>query len=202
MTAAQIADGMGVVRHVIRDIGHELYPDSAAGGHGYDYNEAQTEAIKKAYGRRMAGEPRPGMTTREIAQSTGRELRAVQYWVKLAGAKIASIRAKNASSTSTHPATYSVAEVCEIIEQGLGEAAAAVYRSNALGDKSAAPPATTVIPRPKPDATPSASFIREMRTTYGPIEAGKRLDFLIGYVPREPSALKTAQGLLALESDR
>jgi len=71
------------------------------------------------------------MTTKEIAMAVGKEVRAIQNWVKIASEKNASIDAKNASSNSTHPADYTLAETCDIIESGLGKSAADVYRTNA-----------------------------------------------------------------------
>jgi hypothetical protein len=59
------------------------------------------------------------MTTREIAEAVGRKDRAVQNWIKIMGAKNASINAKNASSTSTYPADYDLEETCAIIETGM-----------------------------------------------------------------------------------
>jgi hypothetical protein len=104
------------------------------------------------------------MTTKQIAESVGREVRAVQNWVHLASANIASIDAKNASSTSTHPADYTIAEVCQIIEEGMGKAAADVYRTNAAHAEMQKPQKTKY----------SAAYIREVRLSIGK-EAAARL---------------------------
>jgi hypothetical protein len=72
------------------------------------------------------------MTVKEIAQAVGRESRAVQNWVSLVSAKNAQVFAKIAEARKTSkPADYTLAEVCDIIEAGLGKAAADVYRTNA-----------------------------------------------------------------------
>jgi hypothetical protein len=72
------------------------------------------------------------MTTKDIAQATGKPVRTIQDWVKSISAKSASINAKSALSSPAKPADYDLAEVCQIIEEGMGPEAANVYRSNAV----------------------------------------------------------------------
>ena len=71
------------------------------------------------------------MNTREIANTTGKDLSTVQRWVKKAGGKMQSIGGKMQSSTSTHPADYDFDETLAIIEAGMGKNAADIYRTNA-----------------------------------------------------------------------
>jgi len=71
------------------------------------------------------------MNTREIAQSVGRKERAVRNWIQKAAAKNAAMKAKNAASTSTYPADYTLEETLAIIEAGMGKNAAGIFRANA-----------------------------------------------------------------------
>jgi hypothetical protein len=67
------------------------------------------------------------MTTKQIAEATSREYRAVQNWASMVSAKNAEVFAKIAQARKTSkPADYTLIEVCEIIEAGLGKAAADV----------------------------------------------------------------------------
>jgi hypothetical protein len=73
------------------------------------------------------------MTSREIAQAVGKSERRVQEWARMAGAKIAGIGAKIAEAKRVGKAAdYDLAETCQIIEAGLGKAAAGIFRANAL----------------------------------------------------------------------
>jgi len=77
------------------------------------------------------------MTTKEIAEATGKPERTVQRWAKTTGVKMASIGVKLASvQRSGKPADYDLEETCEIIEHGMGKNAASLFRENA---KKAAP---------------------------------------------------------------
>jgi hypothetical protein len=71
------------------------------------------------------------MTTKEIAGAVGKDERSVQRWVKSVSDKVSSISDKLSSSSPSKPADYTLAETCDIIESGLGKAAADVYRTNA-----------------------------------------------------------------------
>jgi hypothetical protein len=116
------------------------------------------------------------MTTKQIADAVGKEVRAVQNWVKMASAKNASIDAKNASSNSTYPADYTLAEVCLIIEQGMGVAAADVYRTNAANAEMKKAPTQY-----------SAAYIREVRLTLGKEAAAALIN---GGQPQQPKPLQ------------
>jgi len=69
------------------------------------------------------------MTTKEIAEVTGKKIRVVQEWVKKVSAKNASINAKSASSTSTYSADYTEEETLAIIREGMGDVPAGVYKA-------------------------------------------------------------------------
>jgi hypothetical protein len=83
-----------------------------------------------------------------------------------------------------HPAIYALAESCLIIEEGLGKAAAVVYRTNAVN--------AAMAPAPKPAAL-SAALVRECRIS---VEHGilsrAQIAVLLG-VPVEPAALAPLQ---------
>jgi type IV secretory pathway VirJ component len=87
------------------------------------------------------------MTTKQIAEAVGQTERSVQMWAKKAAEKISSINEKISLSSSRYPADYDINEVCQIIEEGMGKAAADVYRTNAvnaeLAGKAKALPATS-----------------------------------------------------------
>jgi len=71
------------------------------------------------------------MTTKQISEAVNRPVKTVQTWAKKLGAKMASVGAKVAASTSMHPADYDLEETISIIEIGMGKNAAAMFRENA-----------------------------------------------------------------------
>lgn len=71
------------------------------------------------------------MTTKQISESIGRPEKTVRNWVKRLAAKMATVAAKLAASTSTYPADYDLDETIAIIETGMGKNAAFVFRQNA-----------------------------------------------------------------------
>lgn len=71
------------------------------------------------------------MMTKEIAAAIGKPVRTVQDWIKNLSAKSASVSAKSASSSPMNPARYTLAEVCQIIEEGMGADVANTFRTNA-----------------------------------------------------------------------
>lgn len=73
------------------------------------------------------------MTTKEIAEATGKAEKTVRTWAKNTAAKSATMTAKIASSSSAHPADYDLVETCQIIETGMGKNAADLYRMSAKG---------------------------------------------------------------------
>jgi hypothetical protein len=120
------------------------------------------------------------MTTQEIAEAAGKPVRTVQDWVKSLSAKSALIGAKSALSSPMNPADYTLAEVCDIIEEGMGKAAADVYRTNAA-----------VAEMNRKPAQYSAAYIREIRLTLGR-EAAAAL--LSGVIPAAPKPALITDG--------
>lgn len=78
------------------------------------------------------------MTTREIANTVGKDERSVRRWVNKAADKMSTLKDKMSLSSPTHPADYDLDETLAIIEAGLGKNAADVYRANATGQSSKA----------------------------------------------------------------
>lgn len=77
------------------------------------------------------------MTTREIAQATGKTERSVRNWANKVAENSSVMAEKISASTSTHPADYDLEETIAIIEAGMGKNAAAIYRANATEKSSA-----------------------------------------------------------------
>ena len=75
------------------------------------------------------------MTTKQIAEATGKGERTVRRWVEKvsAGEDVMAVymAAKLAASTSSHPADYNLEETLAIITFGMGQKAAEIYRINA-----------------------------------------------------------------------
>jgi len=113
------------------------------------------------------------MTARDIAAATGKTERAVQMWAKKTGESISPIGEKISSVQKTgKPADYTLDEACQIIETGMGPAAAGVYRANAAQAKPAAAPKLRL---------PSGAQLNALRHIYPAADLCKRLDYLLGY---------------------
>ena len=126
------------------------------------------------------------MTIKEIAKVTGREERAVHNWAKSVSAKNAEISAKIAQAKATSKAAdYTLAETCLIIEEGLGPAAANIYRTNAVHAEQ-----LKASMQPKV----SGALVNAMFRMYGPAEGQRRIDFMLGIQPAQ------AQQPLQIES--
>lgn len=76
------------------------------------------------------------MTTKEIAQATGKNMTTVQRWIKKMGGEMQSIGVKMQSSSSSHPADFDLDETIAIIGEGMGKNAAEIYRMNAAAQPS------------------------------------------------------------------
>lgn len=128
------------------------------------------------------------MTTKEIAEAVGKDERSVQRWVKSLADKMSSVSDKLSVSSPNNPARWSLDEVCSIIQIGLGDSAASLFRENALRDIPAPSPKR---PKIKKDALPSHYQMARMIEMYGRDEAARRCDFLIGYSRQytKPTAL-------------
>lgn len=111
------------------------------------------------------------MTARDIAAATGAAERTVHRWISDASAKSAEISAKVAQARATSkPADYTLDEACQIIETGMGPAAAGVYRANAE--------AKPAVPKLR---LPSGAQLNALRHIYPAADLCKRLDYLLGY---------------------
>jgi len=72
------------------------------------------------------------MTVKEIAKAVGKEERSVHNWVKQTSAENAQVYAKIAQAKETSKAAdYTLEEVCQIIESGMGKDVAGVFMANA-----------------------------------------------------------------------
>jgi len=116
------------------------------------------------------------MTTKQIAEYTGKPEQTIRNWVRDLASKSDVIKSKLDASSSRYPADYTLAETCQIIAEGMGEDVAAVYRTNAVNAELG----TNFKPRY------SAAFLREYRITYG-IEAAKGLLAELGFAPKAPT---------------
>ena len=83
------------------------------------------------------------MTTKEIANATGKTERTVRNWVTKATKVSSVIEEKSSVSSPMNPADYDLDETCIIIANGLGANAASVYRMNA--EQNVAPAITSNI---------------------------------------------------------
>jgi hypothetical protein len=71
------------------------------------------------------------MTVKQIAEAVGKTERSVRNWVTAVAEKSSVMAEKISSSTSTHPADYTLEETCAIIQHGMGKNAADLYRMSA-----------------------------------------------------------------------
>lgn len=86
------------------------------------------------------------MTTREIAEATGKDERTIQRWAKATGDKMSSISDKVTAVNKTgRPADYDIDESCAIIEHGMGKNAASLYRENARNQRAVSIPAESAL---------------------------------------------------------
>jgi len=113
------------------------------------------------------------MTSKQIADSLGKPDKTVRTWVSNTAARSATIAAKLAASNSTHPADYTLAETCDIIEQGMGKDVADTFRTNAASAQ--------VVATAKKPLLPSGAQLNALCWIYGKSEAAKRIDFAMGY---------------------
>lgn len=81
------------------------------------------------------------MTTKHIADATGKTERTVRNWVTKAAKVSSVIEEKSSVSSPMNPADYNLDETCTIIANGLGANAASIYRMNA--EQPAAPAITS-----------------------------------------------------------
>ena len=116
------------------------------------------------------------MTTKQIAQAVGKDERTVARWVSVVSDKMSEVSDKVSKAKATSkPADYTLAEACQIIEQGMGLEVAATFRTNAAIAESLSRQAAQPVPRL------SGALVRELRLSYPQSELVARLDYLIGY---------------------
>lgn len=141
------------------------------------------------------------MTIRQIADVCEQGESSIRRWIDQASAKMASLSVKMADALkSKKPAQFSLDETLAIIRAG---------GKNTLADLLAQNAKTTAPKR----AIPCGSQLEAFRKIYGPHEAAKRLDFLIGYpsgsyqtptaakpTPSFPALTTTAKRHLTLEA--
>jgi hypothetical protein len=74
-----------------------------------------------------------GMTTKEIAEATGKTERSVRNWAKKAGEKISPVAEKISAAGHGKPADYTQEETLAIIEAGMGADAAKTLKYSLQG---------------------------------------------------------------------
>lgn len=133
------------------------------------------------------------MTTKQIAEAVGKPERTVRDWVKALAAKSAVITAKLAASSPMKPANYTLAETCDIIEEGLGKAAD-VYRTNAVNAEMAK--------RPEKAEVSAAKISALIRATDKGYLTADQFRTMIGAPLIEPPKPPTVVPLAALPAPR
>lgn len=118
------------------------------------------------------------MTIKEIAIAVGKPETTVRGWTRQASMKSVNVKTKLIDAKETKkPADFDLDETCLILDEGLGKNAADIFRENAIRHSVPATPK-------KEHRYPSPDEMREYRMIYGEEEAGKRIDFMIGYSRR------------------
>jgi hypothetical protein len=110
------------------------------------------------------------MTTKEIAETTGKTERSVRNWANKAAAKFSSVGEKISSAGHGKSADFNQEETLAIIEAGLGKNAAGIFRAN--------------IEKPAPDATSIAAIVRETITAMVPV----LVEIVRGAIPQQQIA--------------
>lgn len=125
------------------------------------------------------------MTTKQIAEAVGQTDRSVRNWVRALAEKSSAIAEKLAASSPAKPADYTLAESCHIIEEGLGKAAADVYRTNAVNAELA-----NKASLPKSPKLPNGIQMTALCRLYErkAISAGQ-VQVLLGVASRVPEAI-------------
>jgi transcriptional regulator with XRE-family HTH domain len=126
---------------------------------------------------------RKNMTTKEIAMAVGKDESTVRRWLRDLAGKIPAIAGKMHASTSTYPADYTLEETIEIIREGMGDSAAGIFQANSQQTK------------PGSLRLPNGKQLQHMIQIYGPEEAGKRIDFLMGYSEAMPEFVPVVERL-------
>ncbi len=126
-----------------------------------------------------------GMTIREIAAACDVDETTVCRWIDKASCKMpeASCKMQEASETKK-PAHFTLPEVLAILRAGGKGPLADVLTANAEMKAEAKSPKAPA----KSARLPAGIQLHELRLIYGPQEAGRRLDQLLGYSPARPPA--------------
>lgn len=121
-----------------------------------------------------------GMTIKEIAETCGVDRSTVKKWVKNGNGEIfTKIGEKVAKASKTKkPACFSLEEALEIVRAAGRHTLAALLEENAKKSKT----------DHRVTRLPNGAQLAELRRIYGPQEAGKRIDFAIGYSRKEAVA--------------
>ena len=121
------------------------------------------------------------ITIREIAELCEVDERTVQRWAKEAGDKMPSVADKMSAAGHGKAAALPLPETLAIIRSGGKNTLADLLEENARKGEP-----------PKSARIPAGVQLRELRLIYGPSEAAKRLDMLLGYPVASPRPVPLA----------
>jgi|GEM_PF-3511862 len=121
------------------------------------------------------------MTTHQLASLCEVDEKTIRRWINKASDKMSGLSDKMSEAEATKkPAYFQLNEVLAIINAGGKHTMAALLAENAKGHDDYKPVA--------PAAVPSGALITGLIRLYGPAEAARRFDFLIGFDPRTAAA--------------
>ncbi len=135
------------------------------------------------------------MTTKEISEAMGRPEQTVRNWIRSLASKSDVVKSKLDASSPMKPADWTLFEVGEIIQEGMGTGAAGSFKVNAtyaeMERQAANQPAKASI------KLPSGAQINAMHRLYGDQEARKRIDYRLGYTAtaHEVTAIAIAENI-------
>lgn len=116
------------------------------------------------------------MTGRQIAQLCGVQERTVRRWIERASDKMSGLSDKMSEAfRKKRPARFSLDETIEIVRAGGNHTLADLLLENARKTEQ----------DDRVRRLPNGKQIEEMRRVFGCLEAGIRLDFIIGYSPAD-----------------
>ena len=125
------------------------------------------------------------MTTREIAESVGKDYSTVSRWIEKVSCNMQEIYCKvQEAKRTSKPADYEPREVAAIIAQGMGDDVAGAFKVNATYAEMERQAASQ--PAKSSTKLPSGAQINAMHRLYGDQEARKRIDYCLGYTPTTP----------------
>ena len=121
------------------------------------------------------------MTTKQISETMGKPEQTVRNWVRSLASKSDVVKSKLDASSPAKPVDWTLFEVGEIIREGMGDGAAGAFKVNATYAEMERQAASQ--PAKASTKLPSGAQINAMARLYGDMEARKRVDFAMGYVP-------------------